>query len=313
MKTSLCTLYEGDYHYGVASLLNSLIRSGFVGEFFIGHRGPIPTWAKGGSMDRFYTLKPNAGMFVYFVPIESVRHFAYIKPDFMLQVANELAQDADNIAYIDPDITVMLSWDLLQEWLSSGVTCCADIKPWMPPMHPLRLRWSSMLNSLGEKTRNELFFYFNSGFLGVRRRDLETLVLWKKMIDCISKITGGIDVLYAPGGRSNPCFIPDQDAFNMMLMATQSPVAWVGPDGMNFEMRAGGFIFNHAVNQVKPWRRKYLTDALRGRCVSPADTGFWSNLDGPFKPYSAGALSLAKFKLRIAETWQRFRGVPKHQ
>jgi hypothetical protein len=44
MKISLCTLFERNYHFGVAALSNSLIASGYSGDLWVGYRGALPGW-----------------------------------------------------------------------------------------------------------------------------------------------------------------------------------------------------------------------------------------------------------------------------
>ena len=49
MKCVIATLFERDYHFGAAVLVNSLCNSGFTGTIYAGFRGPLPLWAKDGA------------------------------------------------------------------------------------------------------------------------------------------------------------------------------------------------------------------------------------------------------------------------
>ena len=44
MNITLCTLFEGNYHFGVAALSNSLIAAGYAGDLWVGYRGALPGW-----------------------------------------------------------------------------------------------------------------------------------------------------------------------------------------------------------------------------------------------------------------------------
>ena len=40
----ICTLFEKDYHLGVAVLINSIVRGGFADSSWVGYRGELPPW-----------------------------------------------------------------------------------------------------------------------------------------------------------------------------------------------------------------------------------------------------------------------------
>ena len=42
----ICSLFEGDFHFGLATLINSIVRGGFKGLFWIGCRGELPPWTR---------------------------------------------------------------------------------------------------------------------------------------------------------------------------------------------------------------------------------------------------------------------------
>src|SRR3954468_19797485 len=104
----VCTLFEGDFHYGVAVLVNSLIRAKFQGLIWVGCREDLPTWTKE------LTVLPNGcfdvgGASLYFEKVNTDKHFGQFKPDFLSSLIDRgIARRA--LWYFDPDITVRCSW-----------------------------------------------------------------------------------------------------------------------------------------------------------------------------------------------------------
>ena len=81
----ICTLYEGDYHLGLAALINSILKGGFHGLFWVGYRGDLPPWTA-------QLARRDDGLFqvgealLGFEVLDSGCHFAHFKPDFMKSI-----------------------------------------------------------------------------------------------------------------------------------------------------------------------------------------------------------------------------------
>src|SRR5690606_29278034 len=108
MSSIACTLFENHYHFGVATLINSLYNNGYKGDFFVGYRGDLPEWAinredspicwKGATQ---LILKED--LVIQFLPIHSDFHLANYKPTFMLELIDLVEEELESIAYFDPD------------------------------------------------------------------------------------------------------------------------------------------------------------------------------------------------------------------
>ena len=112
---TICTLFEGSYHFGLAALVNSLFRSGFTGVIYAGYRGELPPWAK-ARVSASNRLSVSSGIEIEFIPLETSIHLSNYKPTFILDVATKYAKDATSIFYFDPDIVVYCRWSVFERW-----------------------------------------------------------------------------------------------------------------------------------------------------------------------------------------------------
>jgi hypothetical protein len=72
--TIICTLFDGDYHYGLGALVNSLYAHGYRGAIWAGHRGELPPWARPArTEDGNAVFEPETGCKICFVPLENTR------------------------------------------------------------------------------------------------------------------------------------------------------------------------------------------------------------------------------------------------
>lgn len=301
----VCTLFEGDYHYGVGALANSLFAHGFRGTLWAGFRGQPPFWASAGRhADPIRELSVCEGLTLRFLPVGTRVHLTNYKPEFMLRLWEQHCSAADALFYFDPDITIKCRWSFFEEWVEGGVAVCQDVNGSMPCGHPVRKAWRRLLEPAGIRFQNSFDIYLNAGFAGVHHRDKAFLEMWQKVLHLIEASGTVLDSL-GGGDRTRAFSARDQDALNIACAATDRPISPVGQDGMDFQWGGGGWIMSHALGPRKPWRKKFLLDALRGLPPSRADRAFFQHAVSPIMLYSPPCLLLKKLDLFAAKAVAR--------
>jgi hypothetical protein len=289
----ICTLYEGDFYLGVGALINSIVRAGYKGLFWIGCRGALPKWVE-------QLKKREDGLFelgeakVGFEEIEGGRHFGQFKPEFLVRTI-ERGIASRYIWYFDPDITVRCSWSFFEMWVGYGVCLCQEVAMGtMPSRHPFRCAWAGMAKEAGwGEPRNIQERYYNSGFVGLEIANRGFLDQWIAAIRVANR-NGVAPGQFQKGDRSKVFYTVDQDTLNMATMYADTEFTIIGPEGMGFV--GGGFTMFHSVAVPKPWRKKFLLALLDGSPPSPADKHFLQCADGPLRIY--GRYELRSMRLR---------------
>jgi hypothetical protein len=299
----VCSLFEGDFHFGAAALINSIVRGGFKGLFWIGCRGELPRWTA--------PLKRRGdGLFevgealLGFETFERARHFGQFKPEFLSSVIDR-GIDRRNLLYFDPDITVRCSWSFYEMWVRHGVCICQEhTMGTMPQLHPLRAEWMRIAREAGwgEPARLQERYY-NSGFVGLDIAHRAFLEQWIAAIR-LANANGVAPNQFQKGSREQVFFTVDQDTMNIATMYADVPISAIGPEGMSFI--PGGFTMYHSVGRAKAWRKKFLRGALRGLPPTHGEKHFLNCVDGPLHPYSPAALSGMRRRARIAALVGRF-------
>ena len=300
----ICTLFEGHYHIGFAVLLNSILRGGFTGLVYVGHRGEVPAWASQLKQLGPSLFELGNGARLAFEQLSPGAHFTNYKPDFMLDLIRR-GVATRYLWYFDPDITVRCSWKFFERWVSFGVSLVSEnINGAMPPRHPLRCMWVETVRKAGwsEPTTPQTR-YFNAGFIGLDIQYASFVERWRDGIAIA--VAAGIDVtLFMPGSREDAFYIVDQDSLNLSAMYAFEPISAIGPEGMGFV--PGGFTMYHSVGTPKPWKKRFLRLALQANPPSNADKHFLLSADGPIRPFTAGELRAMRRAAKVASMIGRF-------
>jgi hypothetical protein len=304
---------EGDFHLGLGALTNSLAHHGFAGVVWVGIRGPLPPWAaaaRAGPRWREFEASPD--IVLRFVTLATRAHFTNFKPEFLLQVCDDLQPDASQIFYFDPDIVIKTRWSFFEEWAGYGVALVEDVNSPLPESHPRRGAWRSALKRRTGVVRRETAVYFNGGFVCVTREHRGFLEAWREALVLVGEEIGGLDRSMFSFGATQadrqsaayPFSKTDQDALNIAVMTTTTPLSAMGAEGMDF--RPGGWTMSHALGPEKPWRKHFLRAAFAGRPPTPADREFWRHAAAPLALFTAFTVAGTQCMLRAATLLGRF-------
>jgi len=307
MTAAICTLFEGEFHLGLGALVNSLYASGYRGVVWAGYRGALPPWAAGAqSANGSAQFSPADGLTVRFIPLTTSAHLTNFKPDFMLSLWQDHCPDASSLFYFDPDITLMCRWSFFEEWVQAGIALCADVNPSLPPNHPLRHAWEKFYEPHGIHFQRQPSLYFNGGFVGLQRTQMEFLHCWQRLQELMNPAVNGLQNVNVRD-RSFLFCKTDQDALNVAAMACESPISPMGQDGMDFQHGGGGYVMSHASGMDKPWSKPFVRKLLlRGQAPSRADKIYFRNVQSPIQLYPPLNLSYRRFSLRTASFLGRF-------
>lgn len=318
MNTSVCTLFEGNYHFGLAALVNSLCKSGFEGKIYAGYRGELPKWAdvKNLQSDSGFTsvfqMCVTEKVVLDFVPLQTDYHFTNYKPNFILDIFEQDDFNSDALFYLDPDIVVNAQWDTFIQWVSFGVALSEDVNSPVSINHPIRAGWRAYFAGQGISLIPKESVYVNGGFVGVRAADLDFVRTWKTLQEMMSSAIGGLNrsalagspLKKADTGVFAPFSKTDQDALNATVEASNLPVSIAGKEAMGFAH--GIAIIPHALGQPKPWAKKAIAASLSGYAPRFIDKQYWKNVDTPIRVWSPSKIWIKSVAYKLAILISRF-------
>ena len=316
MQAVVCTLFEGDYHFGVAALANSLHKQGFEGDIYAGYRGKIPAWTKSLQKETAIDWKGSSTFAIsdkvnlHFLPLDTDYHFTNYKPDFMLNVWNTVAKQSKQLFYFDPDIIVHSPWDIFNDWVACGVAVCEDVNSPLAEYHPRRVAWRHYFSSKGIKLSFKNSIYVNGGFVGTGNKKF--LELWKEIQELMALQIGGLHrsslvgtpLLQHDQSAFSPFGKTDQDALNATIEAWSYEVSFVGQEGMAF--KAGSVLMSHALGKPKPWDLMPLRQSLHGMPPRLVDRAYWNLANGIIISQSARTVAIKKWSINLSAFIGRF-------
>lgn len=298
------TLVDKDYYFGLAGLINSLVSGGFSGAIVVGATRPFPAWLTSS----LHASDEDAESFnlgpirLQRVAFKSSEHVVHCKPQWIAAMVNRFST-YERIAFIDADIVVNVEWPFFEQWIDCGVALCADINYLMPSSDPIRRQWVRILERSGRVVRTRHDLYFNSGFLGLKRSAMDFASLWADIYE--ENVSLFADTTqFRIAGREHVFMSANQDTLNLAAMVTDQRLSIMGPSAMGF---TNGFtVMHHPLGADKPWRKAYISDALKGWPPRLADKEFWHYADGPIRPFAVERVFLKRLAIKCAATISRF-------
>jgi hypothetical protein len=302
-SVTICTLWEKDYHKGLATFVNSLVRIGYRGRVWAGYRGALPDWAAAGRIEaERCILSPAEGVELVFCKVDVDIHFTQYKASWMMRVLTELEPTAQGIYYFDPDMFILARWSFFEQWLRYGIAVCEDQSYPLNHAHPLVRSWQEYAGNLGYMNWRPPDVYANGGLLGIPRDCQSFLTEWQNLLDAMQRDFGLRNVMKT-GTRTEIFHQTDQDALALATGISSHPVSWVGLDGMGFGR--GEWLTLHAFS--KPWRRRIFRDWLvEGHRPDAALRHYWALAAGPIRVEPQGRVRRHRLYIPLAAFLARF-------
>ncbi len=305
--TAICTLFEGDYHLGLAAFVNSLVRAGYGGTVWAGYRGALPPWIsqleriENGREEEF---RVTDRVRLVFLKLSTNIHLTNYKPEFMLNMLANEASDCEYLWYFDPDIFLQASWSFFNNWQNYGIALCQEVVDNIfPADNPIRQQWTKLAAGIGLTDPRPVNYYYNAGMVGVPRASAKFLEEWERLMKLAESM--GYDLRrLGHVSREMPFNMSDQDALNIAIMYSKSPLSTLGPQGMGFIFGASMMMY-HAVGQ-KPWRGSPLLRSLKGLPPSMAMKFFFTQVSTPIRAYSPLRLRAKRLACDVATLIGRF-------
>ena len=297
-------LYDGDYHYGVAALANSLAKSGFKGFINTAYRGSLPPWVeqlKGINTQTYYV---NDSIIIHFEKVNTGMHLAYFKPYFIKQTFENFPQ-VNKIFYFDVDIVVSAPWSFFSNWVDDHICLCLDNSyDYVHHNHPWRKDWKR-LAKVDIPFCNPTTAYVNSGFIGIKRKSLPLINKWIQLTENFKDLGGDLKIIDQNGKSS---YKGDQDLLNAAItVCPEIELSLIGKEGMGFTQPA--YLMSHAISKVKPWKKNYLKYLIeKGHKPSYSEKDFFNYCKYPIRLFPSFTFFLKKANLILATFFGRYIG-----
>ena len=328
MNSAVCTVFEGHYHYGVAALANSLYINGFRGDMYVGYRGSMPPWAAKANYnaalgwENAKTFQAAEGMQLHFLPLVTDYHLTNYKPDFMLQLWEGPAKEAEAMFYFDPDIVVVAPWNFFEEWCCCGVAVCEDINSPLYEFHPRRVYWRNYFKTYKKELNFSSSIYVNGGFVGVHFENICFIDNWRQLQELMAKEIGGLNKsifnqskglekrnnpYYSDAKMNNPFYAfgtTDQDALNAAIEAYEGKISSLTKSAMAIE--SGTHVMPHALGSIKPWKKKFFLNFFKGNPPTLVDKYYWANTLYPIKLYPSLFIKMKFLAIKTFSFLSRF-------
>lgn len=302
MKPLLISLYQGNYHLGVAALINSALRHGFDGRIALYHNeSRLPKWTNQLISTGPETFR-SGDVKISFHRLNAPRHFGYEKP-FAMSEAFETFPDCDSVIYADPDVLFLGPWAFFENWITLGVAFCLDSQfPYLPAEHPWRAEWKKLVGNATGLTCRSVANYPNSGFVALPRSQAAFLELWKKLTLYYEKQGGDTSSFYLE--KRHQAIVGDQDLMAAALMGWTGPESILGPEGMGFTEYY--FALCHDIGRPKAWKRNFTREALQGVKPSRGSALFLEYSQSPIALFTPQQFKSRSLSFRVAQAISRF-------